>query len=80
MMLKVIKVSLAAGLFNTGGITNNLNICRPLIGPAKTNPELVIDANTPLAFSVAAKRLKMITRRDTHVIQDLRQIKLNKLA
>ena len=61
-------------------IINNFNICRPLIGPAKTNSELVIDANTPLAFSVAAKRLKTITRRHTHVIQALRQIKLNKLA
>lgn len=36
--------------------------------------------NAPLAFSVAAKRLKTITRRNTHVIQALRQIKLNKLT
>ena len=61
-------------------VVDNFNICWPLIGPAKTNSELVIDANTPLAFSVAAKRLKTITRRHTHVIQALREIELNKLA
>jgi hypothetical protein len=61
-------------------VVNNFNICRPIIGPAKTNSELVIDANTPLAFSVPDKRLKTITRRHTHVIQALRQIKLHKLA
>lgn len=61
-------------------VVNNFNICGPLIGPTKTNSELVIYANTPLAFSIATKRLKTITRRHTHVIQALRQIKLNKLA
>ena len=61
-------------------VVNNLNISRSLIGPAKTNSELVIDANTPLTFSIAAKRLKTITRRHTHVIQALRQIQLNELT
>ena len=61
-------------------VVNNFNICRPLIGPAKTNSELVIDANAPLTFSVATKLLQTITRRHTHIIQALRQIKFNKLA
>ncbi len=61
-------------------IINNFNICRTFISPAKTNSKLVIDANTPLAFSVAAQPLKTITRRHTHVTQALRQIKLNELA
>ena len=61
-------------------IVNNFNIFRSLFGPAKTNSELVIDTNTPLALSVAAKRLKTISRRNTHIIQALRQIELNQLA
>lgn len=61
-------------------IVNNFNICRSLIGPAKTNSELVIDTNTPLVFSVAAEGLETITRRCAHIIQALREIELNQFA
>jgi hypothetical protein len=61
-------------------VVNNLNISRSLISPTKTNSELVIDTNTPLALSVAAECLKAISRWHTHIIQVLRQIELNQFA
>jgi hypothetical protein len=61
-------------------IINDFNIRWPLRGPSKTNPELVIDANAPLTFPVSAQGLKPISRRYTHIIHALCQIKLNQFA
>jgi hypothetical protein len=65
---------------NPSVIINNFNIFRPFITPAETDSELVIDADAPLAFSVATQRFKPVSRRCAHVAQAGCQIQLHKFA
>ena len=41
---------------------NNLNIFGAVLAPAKTNPQLVVNANAVLVFPIAFKRFKPIRR------------------
>ena len=55
-------------------------IGRAIRTPPKSNPVLVVDADTPLAFSISAQSLEPVSRWNAHVGKALGQIKLHEFA
>ena len=61
-------------------IINNFDFGRPPVRPTEANPELIVDADTPLALAIATQRLQPVARRGLQVSKGLRQVKLHQLA
>jgi hypothetical protein len=66
--------------FSSLMVINNLNIPRPVSGPNKANPVLVIDADRMLPLPVPGERFKMVTWGHPQILKLCSDIKLGKLA
>lgn len=67
-------------MFFSSMIINDFDIFSAGIGPSETHPELVIDPDAVLSFSVTFKSFQMISGRDTKVLQSSGNFQLPKLA
>ena len=61
-------------------IVDDLDIERVTIAPDKTDPPLVIDANTVLARTIARQTFQAIARRNAQIVQSGRAVKHSQLA
>jgi hypothetical protein len=66
--------------YATSVVIDNLNLVGISCSPAKTDPPLIIDANTVLAGAIASELLKAIARRNSEVLQRLGRIYCHQLA
>jgi hypothetical protein len=55
-------------------VIHNLNIFRSFINPAKTEPKLVVDADTVLTRAISSENLQPIPRWVSQVIKDLGRV------
>lgn len=61
-------------------IIDNFHIFGAGIGPPKTDPPLIIDADAVLARTLAAQRLKAIARRHSQIIESGRDFQWSQFA
>ncbi len=61
-------------------IVRDFNVGRPCFRPFETNPILVVNADTVLAFSVSVKRLQLIAGRRSEFVKRGNGIKLIKFS
>jgi hypothetical protein len=61
-------------------IIDDFDIFSAGIGPSETHPELIIDPDAVLSFSIAFKSFQTISGRNAKVIQPTRNLQLAKLA
>ena len=61
-------------------VVHDLDVFRASSRPAEAQPKLVIHSNAVLPGTVALKRFKPVTRRDTEVFKPARDLHLTKLA
>lgn len=50
-------------------IVNDLDIVNAIIGPAETDPKLIVHTNAPLAGAVTGQPLQAVSRRQSEVIK-----------
>ncbi len=61
-------------------IVDNLDVEGVTIAPDKTDPPLVVDANTVLARTIAGQTFQAIARRNVQIVQSGRAVKHSQLA
>ena len=57
-------------------VVRKLNLAWPLVGPDEANPELIVNADRPLAISIGGQAVKPVSRRRPQVINALSRIEL----
>jgi hypothetical protein len=66
--------------FSPSVVVNNFNVIGVPIFPVEADSPLVVNSDTPLAFSVASELLKPIRRRDSEEFQGCRSMNLRQFA